>query len=287
MKSLVHLNFFNNRQNHGLALGQTVEVVAGGVADFGFEVLPVALVLRNGGKQRIGDDLLRRFKHILGIADIDESAGNDVRTGKNFALVAEGHGDDHKTVLAKMLSVAEHHVAYVAHAKTVHKHCARGNAAYGGDAVDAHFDNAAKLRNENIFFIHSHGHGGGSVYFKVLVFAVERDEILRLRQRYHKLFFILAGVTGNVNLAVPLVNHLGAQAHKLVYHAPDALFVAGNRVCGNDYHITACDVYFAVIAHGHARQRRHRLALAAGGDHNGFALRQAVDGKDRRKAQAV
>ena len=94
-----------------------------------------------------------------------------------------------------MLSVAQNYVSDIAYAKTVHQNGTCSDAADGRNAVYAYLNHPAEFRNKHILFIHPHGNSGGSMNFKVLVFAVKRNEILRFSQGNHQLFFILTGVS--------------------------------------------------------------------------------------------
>ncbi len=87
----------------------------------------------------------------------------------------------------------------------------------------------------------------------------------------------MAGVSRDVHLVHLLVDHLGAQLHQLVDHAVDQLLIAGNRGCGDDDEIVRGDGHLAVVAHRHAGERGHRLALAAGGDNDQLVGAVAVD----------
>ena len=97
--------------------------------------------------------------------------------------------------------------------------------------------------------------------FKVLVLAVYWNKELRLGERNHHFQLVLARMSGNMYLVHALVNDLRALLHQLVDHLGDKLFVAGNGRRGNYDEIHRGDSHLPVVAAGHSRKRRERLAL--------------------------
>lgn len=59
---------------------------------------------------------------------------------------------------------------------------------------------------------------------QVLLLAVHRDEVLRLRQRLNKLQLFLTRVAGNVHLIHGFVHHIAAALQKLVYNGVPTIF---------------------------------------------------------------
>lgn len=93
---------------------------------------------------------------------------------------------------------------------------------------------------------------------QVLLLAVHRDEVLRLRQRLNKLQLFLTRVAGNVHFVHRFVHHIAAALQKLVYNGADHLFVARNGARGNDDHVVLTDRDLTVVGKRHAGKRRHR-----------------------------
>ena len=98
--------------------------------------------------------------------------------------------------------------------------------------------------------------------------AVYGNEEFRTHQIVHKLNFFLAGVTGNVYAVALFVNNLRTQLIQMVDSTGNQLFIARNRRSGNNYRIARHNVHLFMVAHSHAGQGAHRLALAAGGNNN-------------------
>ena len=109
------------------------------------------------------------------------------------------------------------------------------------------------------------------------VLAVHRHEPLRLDDREERLDLLLLGVAGGVHVLDAGVHDLDAEAHEAVDHLADVHLVAGDRVRREDHGVAGAELEPAVLAVGHERQRRHRLALAAGGDHADLAVGEVAD----------
>ena len=109
---------------------------------------------------------------------------------------------------------------------------------------------------------------------EVLVFAVNRDRILRLHQRIDQLEILLAGVTGDMHILEDDVRALHQQFVDDVRHG---LFVAGDRVGREDDRVIPVDRDFLMLAARHAGERRHAFALGAGGDDGRFVCRIIPD----------
>ena len=105
------------------------------------------------------------------------------------------------------------------------------------------------------------------------ILTMDRNEVLGLHQGVHQLQFFLTGVTGNVHLCQCLIHHLCAAAVQLVDYPGNELFIARNRRCGNQHHVTLANLQLPVLGIGHAGQTCHRLALAAGGHDQDFFIR--------------
>ena len=77
--------------------------------------------------------------------------------------------------------------------------------------------------------------------------------------------------------SMPGVHDLGAEPHEPVDHLAHVHLVARDRVRREDHGVALADGEPAVLAVGHAGERRHRLALAAGGDHAHVAVGEVAD----------
>ena len=87
-------------------------------------------------------------------------------------------------------------------------------------------------------------------------------------------------MAGNVHAHLLIGDHPGADLGQGVHHAVDGLLVAGNQRRGQDDQIVRGDGDAAVLAARHPRQRRHRLALGAGGDQHHPLGRHLLGGGD-------
>ena len=81
--------------------------------------------------------------------------------------------------------------------------------------------------------------------------------------------FFLTGVAGNVNQARGIfVIHQRAAAEHVIEHAENGFLVAWNDARGKNHAVVFIQGNVAVIVHGDARERGHRLGLAAAGQND-------------------
>ena len=106
--------------------------------------------------------------------------------------------------------------------------------------------------------------------------AVHRHETLRLGHRNQCAQFPLAGVAADVHRLGARVHHFGAPPVEIVDDLPHRPLVARDRVGADDHDIVLGYLQPPVLTGGHERQRGHRLALRARGDHADLAFGHAV-----------
>ena len=217
------------------------------------------------------EDMQREKAHFLqqsfALADVDKAARNDVGAADHMTVVdVKRRDDDDQAVLSEMLSVAQDDAADVADAESVDKYLAGRNGRDFLHICLVDLDSAADIADKDMLAAHAEKLRELGVLAQMLLLAVNRDEILRTRQAVHDLELLLAGVTGNMYVVHALVDHLAAALEQLVDDVADGLFIAGDRVGGDDDEVALADHHLAVIGIRHARQSAHRLALAAGGD---------------------
>ena len=94
--------------------------------------------------------------------------------------------------------------------------------------------------------------------------AVDRDEVLRLRQAEHQLQLFLAGVARDVGPLDRVVEDVRAGLEQVVDRPADVLLVAGDRAGADDDRVARLDLDEAVVAVRHPGEAGHRLALGAG-----------------------
>ena len=106
------------------------------------------------------------------------------------------------------------------------------------------------------------------------VLAVDRHHVARPQQREHRPQLLLARVAGDVHGRDLLVQHLGPRARELVDRVVHAQLVPGHRLRGDDHRVARLDRERRVVAVRDARERGHRLALAAGAEREHLAGRE-------------
>ena len=135
----------------------------------------------------------------------------------------------------------------------------------------------AVLHDKDIVLVDAGFLGKARVLHEHAVFAVHRDEIFRLGKVEHEQKLFLTAVPGDVREAVFAVDDVDAQFEQVVDRAPDASLVPRNWRRRDDHRVAAHQLDLAMIARGHARQRRHGLALAAGRADHDAVRRMRVD----------
>ena len=117
------------------------------------------------------------------------------------------------------------------------------------------------------------------VQLELAVFAVNRNEILRLHQVDDQLQLFLAGVSADVHRRrrAVVVNHMRIAAEEVIDDAIDRLLIAGNDARRKHHRVARLNARVLVIINRGARQRRHRLALRAADQHANFFRRQVAD----------
>ena len=106
------------------------------------------------------------------------------------------------------------------------------------------------------------------------VLAVDRHHRPRAQQRQHRAQLLGAGVARDVHGGDLLVQHLGADAREPVDRVVHAQLVPRHGLGGDDHRVATFDRDVRVVVVGDPRQRRHRLALAAGAEDQHLVGRQ-------------
>ena len=117
--------------------------------------------------------------------------------------------------------------ADIAYAKSVNEYSACLNLTRYLHINAVRLNDVADACDDNIVRIHSKVDSKSRLLFQVLVFAVDRDIILRLCQRKHELQLFLTGVSRNVNFGNGGRDDLRARTEKFVYDSVDEFLVRG------------------------------------------------------------
>ena len=119
--------------------------------------------------------------------------------------------------------------------------------------------------------------GEAGVQSQPLVVAVDRQHVAGLGQVQHQLQLLLPAVTGGVDRRVFGGHHRGADLVDAVDRFVDRALVAGDRRRREDDRVAAAQLDVAVVVVGHSAQRRERLPLAAGRDHDHLLVGEVFD----------
>ena len=117
--------------------------------------------------------------------------------------------------------------------------------------------------------------------------AMHRDRDLRADHLVHAHQLVARRMAGDVDEMVLLGDDLDAEPGQRVLQPADRLFVAGDDARGKDHDIARLELDSRMVVAGDAGQRRARLALAAGADHQDLVARNVgrlVLGQERGRS---
>jgi hypothetical protein len=139
------------------------------------------------------------------------------------------------------------------------------------DVAGLHHEGFLQTRESQVF-------GQAGVLRELAELAVNGHEIARPHQVEHQLHFLHAGVPGDVQRRVHAAVHdVGPAARHVVDHAEDGLLIAGNDARAQNHRVAPVHGDLFVVVDGHARERRHRLALSARNEDGDFVGRKVHD----------
>lgn len=100
-----HIHY--DRQDHGLTLGLGVKILRQRVLDICLDLIPFRHAVFQRLFKHVAGNCAHLIHKLLRFADINKSAGNDIRTGNDLAVVhVDRRHDDDKSVLSEMAAVA-------------------------------------------------------------------------------------------------------------------------------------------------------------------------------------
>ena len=183
----------------------------------------------------------------------------------------DGHNDHEQTVFGQVLAVTQDSRTNVANAQAIDQHTAGRHRIAQTRRFFPDFDGAADFADDDIFLGHAHLFTQVRVHAQHAVFAMDRDEVLGPAQGKHQLLLLLAGVAGNVQGRIAVVDDLGALLVQLVDHVVDRLLIARNGRRRDKDAVARYNLHLLVAVVGHAVQGRHGFALGTGrNDHQLF-----------------
>ena len=176
-----------------------------------------------------------------------------------------------------MLPVPEHNASHVADAVAVHQHLAAGHCAGDADGILCQLNDLADFADDDVVGVHSHALRQPGVELHHPLLTVNGNKELGSHQCVHDAQLLLAGVSGHVQIQLPLVDHLCALAVQLVDHRADGALVARDGAGRHDDAVTGLNLNLPVGGEGNAPHGGHGLALAAGGDDTHLVPGQGAD----------
>src|SRR5512147_161552 len=280
------LYLHDDRQNHGPALQALVDELLEAAPYPGGDQGPVALGLGDHHQERVHDNVLHLGHELLGRVLENEAPGHDVRSGQDLArglLDPEDH--DHDAVVGELHPVPEDHC--------VHAGVGSGTLGLPVDVDPAHvhepraagagfreLHHHAVLDDEDVLLRNIDLLRELGVVHEVAVLAVHGNEVFRLDQGEHELQLFLGRMARDVDLGHLLVEDLGPVLEQVVDDPHDAALVARDHLGREHDSVALLDLEVLVFVRGHAGERAHGLALAAGGDHHDLIVREVPQGLD-------
>src|ERR1022692_627133 len=240
-------------------------------ADLLLDHAPVGLLLAVGGFQRFRHHLAGALHEVRSVFGQRKAAADDFRQALHASGVpVDGDDGQHDAVFGKMPAVADHHLLHdVVHRAGIDAHASHGHLAGTARAVVVDLQHVAGFHDEGIFQARgAQMLGQACVLGELPELAVDRHEVPRPHQVQDQLHFFHAGVPGNVHRWIhAAVQHVGPAARHVVDHAEDALLVARDDARAQHHRVAFFHRDVLVVIHGHARKRRHGLALRARNEH--------------------
>src|SRR5579862_5355792 len=264
--------FEDHVKNRGALGGLLVDVAFKVDANFFLDDRPVGALFGIGSIDGAKHDVAGAGDQVAAVV-AHESARNDFRLGFELSgvLVNCDDGDDN-AVFGKMPAIANHHFFDFFQGTGIHQHATGGNRIAAERAILGKFNALAVFRKKDFAADHAQLVGQRSMPEQMPVLPVDGNEILRLDQLKKQLLLFLAGVTGDMNNSggIVVIDQRPAAEH-VVQHAENGLFVSRNDPRGKDDGVVFVHGNKAVVVHGDARERRHRLCLRAGSKDDDFA----------------
>ena len=201
---------------------------------------------------------------VVGAAD--EAARDDLgRADEVAGLAVDGHDHEEHAVLRERAAVADDDVADLPDRDAVDIDVASLDPiAAPSRAVGRDLDRLAVLEDEDALGRDPDLLRDPAVLDEHPELAVDRDEVPRTCQVEHELQLLLARVPRHVGVADRVVEDVRAILEEVVDRPCDHLLVARDRAGADDDGVAGADLDVAVVAVGHPRESRHRLALGAG-----------------------
>src|SRR6185369_8580343 len=134
----------------------------------------------------------------------------------------------------KMCAVAEDVLVDIADAKAVHVDITGRYAFFVPRALLVDFEDIAVGQDECLTGGHSDGFGELRMNHEVTVFAVDGQEILRLKEALDDLQLFAAGMAAYVDVRNAVVEDFGAEAEEVIDVAVDGLLIARDGTGGED-----------------------------------------------------
>ena len=132
----------------------------------------------------------------------------------------------------------------------------------------ADLDHVAVLADDHVVARDAHLDGEPGVMLEMPALAVDRDEPPRPDQREHEPELLLGRVTAGVHRVGRHVVHVAAGPVQRVDDAMDRRLVARDQRRRQHDRVVRAELHPLVLPRRHQRQRRVRLTLAAGTDHD-------------------
>src|SRR5205085_8431164 len=233
------------------------------LADFFFDDAVVALFLVAGRFQGLQDSLAGLFHEPI-FGGGAEAPGDNLGRGFDAAgELVDGEDGQDDAIFAEVAAIADDEVFDdFAQRAGIDADAADVDASAFARAQLVKLQHIAAFQHDDLADRAMHGSGQLAVALELAIFAVDRNEVARLDQIDDELELFLAGMAADVNgrAGAIFIDDVGAAPVKMIDHAIDAFFVAGNDARGEHDGIAIFDAGVLVIVDGGAGERRHGFA---------------------------
>src|ERR1017187_770914 len=284
------LHFQDHRHDQRAAGGFLHDVPLQVRADLLLHDAPIRLFLAIRAFERLDHNLARGLGEVGAAFRYRKAAADDLgRVFDAARMAVDGDNRQHDAVFGKVAPVANYHLLHdFVHRAGIDADPAHGDFAGFARALLVDFQNVSGLDDEAVLESReAQVLGQAGVLGKLAELAMDGYEKPRPHQVEDQLHLLGAGVPGDVQRrAHRPVEHVGSAAGHMVDHAENGLLVARNDARAEHHRVAPVHRDVLVVVHGHARQRRHRLALRAG-DQHGHLVRRKSHGVLRAQQNVV
>ena len=267
-------DFIDDAEYHRAAFGLVVDELAKALFDHGLTAAVAIPAIAIYDLRYVAADLV---KEILGVFEVDETAGHDVRRIDQLAVTPiDIDADQHEAVFRQDFAVADDRPPDITDAAAIDKDVPAWLPFANGDAAPIEFNRVAVADNGDVLRGDAVIGSELGMLMQMAHLAMDGNQVFRLGETEHTAHFFLAGVPGHVHSFDGVVNDIGAALNQPIYGAVNHFLVAGDGMRGQDDGVAITNIELTMAAAGELAQYSRWLALGAGHHKDDFVRRQRL-----------